>query len=191
MRSGKSQFSLALALVVCAACSSKAPCFEHTNGKQYHIGIVERWDESSQYPGWPGGSTPCPTDFDLVPGSGFDIRITGFNQDAEKCSCGMGVITTSPPGWSWNGAASDQRCEGRFFTGAYTAERDGCNGGPLSLSIDSTQVPSTSPTVGQYPPARLHRTFAQGPGFVDGGCIQPSGGLGGCDDAFVIEIQEL
>jgi hypothetical protein len=24
-------------------CSSKDPCFEHTNGKQYHIAIVERW----------------------------------------------------------------------------------------------------------------------------------------------------
>jgi len=190
MRYGKSQLILGSAFAFsCTACTSKDPCFEQSNGKQYHINIVELWDQNSQYPGWPGGTNPCPPGFDLAPGGGFDIQITGFNSDSDECSCGKGIVTASPAGWTWEKpGSSEDRCNANFYYAALYANASECKG-QVWIGIGASSVPSGVPTPGQVPAARVHRVFTANLSGWDAGTCNV--GIGGtCDDHFVVDIEQ-
>lgn len=177
-----------LLCISCVAACSKDPCFESTKGKKYHINVVERWDQNSQYPGWSGGADPCPSDFDLVPGSGFDVQITDFNPDASSCACGMGEIITAPPGWDWQRVGWTDRCVSNFLSITLDAtSANGCSG-QVMLGISSSSVPSSIPIAGMRPESSLLRTYHDTGG--DAGVCRELRGAAGCYDDFVISIEE-
>jgi hypothetical protein len=172
-----------------AACSKKDDCFGQSNGKTYHVTIIEKWGVDSQYSGSPGELNPCPADLDLIAGNGFDLQIKGFNSDATGCSCGQGIIVASPAEWVWdNSSGAEGRCTANFFSATnLSANRGECEG-QVALGVETSRLPSGSSVVGQAPVAHVNRTFTAT--SADAGACLSTSSLRTCNDSFVVEIAE-
>ena len=173
------------------ACSNDEACFGDTKGKSYRVGIVELWNEASAFPGGPPMPVPCPTGFDLLPGSSFVVHVNGVAEHYSGCSCGYGTVVAGPSGWSWSGSSSTDICSDAFFSGqGYPASNDVCRGSVL-LRIEAARVPTGKEVTGSPPIAHLDRRFTPATS-ADGGLLNPDCSVQNstCRDLFVVEIEQ-
>jgi hypothetical protein len=180
-------FCCCIALLLCVAmlpaCWKTDPCFPDSNGRQYRITIVERWDSSSRFPGGSVPSFPCPDGLDLRPGVSFVVRVDGFSGGAPGCLCGTGSVVQSHDGWAWAGSMAAE-CGGSFFELKTNVTNETCSG-ISDVAIDASKVPTGTEVPGQRPVAYLRRNFQESTG--DCGPISTRV----CTESFVIEIEQL
>jgi hypothetical protein len=169
---------LFLCLPMSLACS-KEPCFPDSEGKEYRITVIERWDSNSRFPG--GSPGTCPVGLDLESGSSLLVRVDRFNRGGTSCHCGMGSAIEAPDGWTWEGA-EPAYCGANFFQ-LNTHGQNGACTGEVHISVHAPHVPTGVAVPGQ-PVAYLKRNFQE-----DTASCFTSGGF--CSDRFVVEIEEL
>lgn len=169
------------------SCADPEPCFPKSKGKEYRVNIIEVWDETSRFPGGIASNQPCPTDFDLIPGSVTAFRIDGFNSDTLECKCGEGTITQAPGDWSWEWGEPTLSCSVGFFQTTLRVARENCEGYVI-LYVDCKKIPTGVSIAGERPVATLTRVY-QGRSVqsaTTGDCM-----LSVCNDTFAVEIEEL
>jgi hypothetical protein len=147
--------------------------------------VVGLWD--TQYAGAQTTDSPCPADFDFLPGGSFTVQIDGFTANADGCKPGGGKVVQGPGDWTWVASGNIVDCGDRFFCAALSQRHESCSGSG-EIEISAGKIPSGKAVLGQYPPASVYRRFGAPPDMAFNTCLLSHTP---CADRYVAEIEEL